>query len=212
MSSALINRMVHVHLNPSPKDWLEWAGSNDIHPLVLEYIQVRPDHLWSLPPKHEESFSSPRSWHILSDALKEYGEAIKDDQLEILACGCLTPHHASQFKAFIKQVRGKYQLKAIITGDMRWPRSPEDRDLLYFLSQSLRGQLIKELPKDRNLLTGHQKELTHVSKALIHELAQISLEIAQMVVAEQEGETLPEWFMVDIVRDLPRLVDRKSGP
>src|SRR5437870_10723729 len=62
MSSALLNRMVHVHLKASHRDWLEWAAQNGIHPLVLEYVQTRPDHLWSQPPKHEEPFSSPRSW------------------------------------------------------------------------------------------------------------------------------------------------------
>lgn len=44
-----------------------------IHPWVIEYIQTRPDHLWSQPPKHEEPFSTPRSWHMLSDTLHEYG-------------------------------------------------------------------------------------------------------------------------------------------
>jgi hypothetical protein len=54
--------------------------------------------------------------------------------------------------------------------------------------------------------------LTHRAKALIKELSVINLEIAQMVVAKQEdGQALPNWFMVDIVRDLPRLVERKDG-
>src|SRR3989304_6174205 len=78
LSSALINRMVHVQMRVSHRDWLAWANVNDIHPLVIEYIQVRPDHLWSEPAKHEEPFSSPRSWHMLSDALKSYGSGIAE--------------------------------------------------------------------------------------------------------------------------------------
>lgn len=46
----------------------------------------------------------------------------------------------------------------------------------------------------------------HRAKALIKELSVINYEIAQMVVSADEGEILPEWFMVEIVRDLPRLV------
>src|SRR5687767_15100290 len=30
MSSALLNRMVHLHLQVSHRDWLDWAGVNDI--------------------------------------------------------------------------------------------------------------------------------------------------------------------------------------
>ena len=54
MSSPLLNRMVHVHLKVSHRDWLDWAKNHDIHPWVIEYIQTRPDHLWSQPPKHED--------------------------------------------------------------------------------------------------------------------------------------------------------------
>src|SRR5436305_246885 len=147
MSSALLNRMIHVHLKVSHRDWLEWAGANGIHHLVLDYIKTRPDHLWSQPPKHEEPFSTPRSWHMLSDALIAYGDGISEDELAVLAFGCLSPQHAGQFRAFVKQVRSKYRLNAILKGEMSWPASPEDRDVLYFLSQSFRAQLIKSLPE-----------------------------------------------------------------
>jgi hypothetical protein len=212
MSSALLNRMVHVHLKVSPRDWLEWAAQNDIHQLVIEYIQTRPDHLWSQPPKHEEPFSTPRAWHMLSDALHMYRDGISDEWLEVLAFGCLSPHHATQFKAFVKQVRSRYRLTAILKGEMGWPSKPEERDVLYFLSQSFRAQLIKELPEQQAAITGSHKELAHRAKALIKELASISLEIAQMVVAKgEEGDALPGWLMVEIVRDLPRLVEKKDA-
>ncbi|WP_227789042.1 MoxR family ATPase [Nodularia sp. LEGE 04288] len=32
MSSPLLNRMVHVHLKVSHRDWLDWAKNHDIHP------------------------------------------------------------------------------------------------------------------------------------------------------------------------------------
>ena len=211
MSSALINRVVHVHLKVSHRDWLEWAAANNIHPLIIEYIQTRPDHLWSAPPKHEEPFSSPRAWHLLSDILKEYGDRLTNDVLEVMSFGCLTPHHAGQFKAFFKQVNSKYRLTAILKGEAGWPARPEDRDILYFLTQSFRATLLKELPVHQGALSGHAKELAFRSKALLKELAAISLEMAQMVVSTQnEEEILPSWFMVEIVRDLPRLVEKKD--
>lgn len=57
-----------------------------------------------------------------------------------------------------------------------------------------------------------QKKLAHRAKALIKDLASISLKMAQMVVSKQdEDEGLPGWFMVDIIRDLPRLAERKES-
>ncbi|AIE85504.1 ATPase associated with cellular activity [Fimbriimonas ginsengisoli Gsoil 348] len=211
MPSALLNRMVHVHLRVSHREWLEWAGLNQIHPWVLEYIQTRPDHLWSQPPKHEEPFSTPRSWHMLSDALREYGEDVSEDQVEVLAFGCLTPHHAGQFKAFVKQNNSGYRLTAILRGEMRWPDKPEDRDVLYFLAQSLRGRLVKELPPEKGRLTATTQDLAIRGKGLITDLAGISMELAQMVVSEGDGGALPGWFVVELIRDLPRLAAKRDG-
>jgi len=212
MSSALINRLVHVHLKVSHRDWLEWAGANGIHPWIIEYIQVRPDHLWSQAPKHEEPFSTPRAWHMLSDGVKEFGGSLTDYWLERLAYGCLSPVHAGQFKAFVKQVRSQYRLNAILKGELGWPSKPEDRDVLYFLAQSFRAQLMKELPADANTLSHAHKDLAHRAKALLKDLAGISREMAQMVVSPpEEAEPLPSWFLVEIVRDLPRLVEPRDA-
>jgi len=68
---------------------------------------------------------------------------------------------------------------------------------------------VKELPVDRSTLSAAHKELAHRGKALLKELASISLEMAQMVVSDGEGESLPNWLLVEIVRDLPRLVMKK---
>jgi hypothetical protein len=97
-----------------------------------------------------------------------------------------------------------------------WPAKPDDRDVLYFLAQSFRAQLIKELPGEVSAATNGYKELAFRAKALLKDLAGISLEMAQMVVATgDDGEALPGWFMVEIVRDLPRLVrkaEKKNAP
>jgi MoxR-like ATPase len=213
MSSALINRMVHVELSVSSDDWLEWGYSSGIHPFITDYITQRPDHLWSKPPKTEEAFSTPRSWHMLSDALREYGEKISDADIEILTAGTLTPAHAVQFRAFVRQLRHKYGVGAIIDGKERWPDKPEERDILYFLAQSFRAHLLKNLPREKDAAGPKEKELAFSAKARIKELAAVSFEIAQMVVADDDGESLPGYFMVEIVRDLPRLVQKtqKNG-
>ena len=48
--------------------------------------------------------------------------------------------------------------------------------------------------------------------SLVNILAQISLELAQIVVAEEGGEVLPSWYMVEVVRDLPRLIEKRPDP
>jgi hypothetical protein len=78
---------------------------------------------------------------------------------------------------------------------------------LYFLAQSFRAHLSRELPPRREGLSPQAAEAAHAAKALLRQLAQISLEIAQMVLAADSPEgALPDWFMVEIARDLPRIV------
>ena len=211
MSSALLNRMFHVELRADSRIWLEWAAGHGIHPYVYDYICFRPDQLWSQPSKTEEPFSSPRSWHMLSDAIISYGDSISEQELAVLANGCLTAAHAAQFVAYVRQVRQAYSITKIINGTQNWPDKPEERDVLYFLAQSFRAQLLKELPHNRSKLTSATQTLTLRAKELLVELAGISLEIAQMAITPENGETLPAWFIVEVTRDLPALTKKKMG-
>ena len=211
MSSALLNRMFHVELRANARLWLEWAAANGIHRYVYDYVCSRPDQLWSKPPKTEEPFSTPRSWHMLSDAIKGYGNEIGADELRILANGCLTAAHATQFLAYIRQVRSEYSMKRILNGDQHWPDKAEERDILYFLAQSFRAQLVKELPENRGKMSGNAKKLALRAKELIAELASISPEVAQMAITPENDETLPGWFVVEAVRDIPALAKRRGA-
>jgi MoxR-like ATPase len=211
MSSALMNRMLHVELKPTARDWLDWAYMQGIHEWILRYIETRPDHLSVLPPKTEETFTTPRSWHILSDALRAYGPKVATAEVEMLAAGCLSAAHARSFGAFVKQLHGNLRVEKILSGEQPLPRAAEDRDVLYFVVQSIRAQLAKTLPPERNDAKGQHRLLVQQAKRVLVELCEISVEMATIMVAEETGEearNLPSWFLVEVVRDLPRLAQR----
>jgi hypothetical protein len=208
MSSALMNRMLHVELRPNSRDWLAWARNHGIHPWVLNYIETRPDHLFVPPPKTEETFSTPRSWHILSDALTAYGPDLTAEEVELLASGCLSTPHARSFTAFTKQLEGKLRVDLVLAGQQALPRAPEDRDVLYFLVQSIRAQLAKTLPPAREDIKPAHRVMVNQAKRILVELCELSAEMAALMVVEEQGEsarTLPSWFLVEVARDLPRL-------
>jgi MoxR-like ATPase len=211
LSSALINRLVHIQLRASVKDWLHWAGQADIHELVVSYIGLRSDHLWSKPPKHEEPFSTPRTWEMMSNALKAYGPAITLEEINVLASGLLKPSHARQFVAFAKLRERAHDLSAILKGDKGWPERPDERDILYFLVQQLRDRLIKELPDDESRMGREVRDLANRAKDLIVSLSRISTELAQLAVTEAEsGAILPAWYTIELARALPRLAAQRG--
>ena len=208
MSSALMNRMLHVELKPTVRDWLSWAYAEGIHEWILHYIETRPDHLFVAPPKSEETFTTPRAWHILSDALRAYGADVTMEETEMLAAGCLSANHARSFAAYVKQLHGKLRVDLILKGDQPLPRAPQDRDVLYFIVQSVRAQLAKELPPEREDLKPQHRTLVMQAKRILKELCELSAEMATVMVAEEKGESarnLPSWFLVEVARDLPRL-------
>jgi MoxR-like ATPase len=210
LSSALVNRLIHVQLRASATDWLAWAHGAGLDPLVIGYLETRSDHLWSKPPKHEEPFSTPRAWHMMSDAMGAYGPRITLEDIRVLAAGLLTPAHAAQFVAFAKLRERAHDLNAVLKGDRGWPEEPEERDILYFMVQQFRDRLIRELPDEERRMSRETRELANRSKDLIISLARISTELAQMVVAEAEsGAALPAWYTVELARALPRLAAKR---
>lgn len=212
MASALVNRLIHVHLRASATDWLDWAARSGVHPWIFDYLLQRSDQLWVKPPKAEEPFSTPRSWHMLSDSLHSFGESIDEETLRVLSHGTLSSHHASGFCAYVKTVRHRYGLDAIIRGDVSWPRQPTDRDLLFFFAEAFRARLVKELPADRAHASNSVRRFAMRAKSLLVELAEISLECAQLVIATDDDgmPLLPSWFLLEVGRDLPRLVAART--
>lgn len=103
VSSALINRMVNIVMDVSPQDWLRWAERSQLHPIVIQYIKEHPDQLTRQPTKDETPFSTPRSWHMLSDALIRFGDSLSAHLLEILIFGCLSEDHAKLFLEYFKK-------------------------------------------------------------------------------------------------------------
>lgn len=212
MPSALVNRMVHVHLRASHRDWLAWAEQHGLHRWVIDYIRARPSQLATeVPPTKEEPFSTPRSWHAVSDGLTAFGETIPADYLDALLFGCLTRDHAIGFKAYLKQIRNQFSVYKILKGDELWPSEPQDRDLTYFLTQSLRDLLVKELPDKDAQLGRESRELAQQAKAALKALARIDGELAQLVLTDNDhGNRVPDWFVLEIAKELPRLMQKKA--
>lgn len=78
--------------------------------------------------------------------------------------------------------------------------------MLYFLVQSFRALLLRDLAPTKEEAQKTQRELVHHVKLVLGKVAAPNLEMAQLVVTPDEhGTQMPDWFMLDIVRDMPTI-------
>ena len=93
--SPILNRAIHIDVEASHADWLAWAITNDVLPVVRSFVQFKPSLLSEpVPADGSRAWPTPRSWHCVSDAIKQCGV-----QSEIIK-GIVGPTAASEFCAF----------------------------------------------------------------------------------------------------------------
>jgi hypothetical protein len=127
MASALGNRMVHVALEPSADAWLAWGARSGVHPLVLAFVRARPERLFETPPEDATpAYPTPRSWHMLSDALV----GVPDVLWPAIAAGSVGDRAGAEFSSFARRAREVPTIDDVASGKSTVPRDPE---LVYFL-------------------------------------------------------------------------------
>ena len=218
LSSALINRLIHVHMKVSPEIWLKWAEDNGIHFLILEYIRAHPDHLCVDPNAVQKPYSTPRAWHLLSDSLHTMaqrpskGKTLAKTKIEALAYGCLSLDHAATFnREVVSRFIEQQTIFTIMNGEAKWPK--ENKELLKFLAQAFRGHLIDEMPEFQLSMTGKQVQLLNLSKDLLKDLFETDANMAQIVLVKQNRfqKVLPEWLVDELAEEFPQLqIDKNS--
>ena len=99
LSSALINRVVMLHIRADVKEWLTWAEQNSIRQDIIDFISSNPEALLRQVGDNAEPFSTPRSWASLSQSLNLVEEAglLNGDIRAALSFGRVTKQDAEAF-------------------------------------------------------------------------------------------------------------------
>jgi len=67
--SALNNRLIHVDHTLSHKEWINNYAKDNIHSLIVSYIESYPELLYKEAGSNTKAFATPRSWTFFSDYL-----------------------------------------------------------------------------------------------------------------------------------------------
>jgi hypothetical protein len=83
------------------KEWLDWAGSNEIDYRITSYINIKPSNLYTFKPDHtDNTYACPRTWEFAHRILKTT-EPNDPDLLPMLA-GTISEGVAREFMGFCK--------------------------------------------------------------------------------------------------------------
>ncbi|GAC1544828.1 MAG: MoxR family ATPase [Polyangiales bacterium] len=160
MATALANRMVHVALEPTPGAWLAWGARAGVNPLVLAFVRTRPERLFETPPEDQTpAYPTPRSWHMLSDALV----GVPDLLWPALAAGSVGDRAGAEFASFARRAREVPTIDDVASGKAAVPRDPE---LVYFLGAACLSALERTDAGAGEAIARTLIELAKVSKEI----------------------------------------------
>lgn len=105
MSSALVNRVIMLHVRVDLKEWLQWARAHGVRSEILSFVTFLPDALMRPVPAEPVPFSTPRAWAALSEAidLAEAAGILDYSARRALAFGRLTAEDAAIFCAMAEE-------------------------------------------------------------------------------------------------------------
>ena len=130
MDPALLRRFWVCDLDPTVGDWVEWANSEDIDPVLVDFVRQHPEHLRpdvsSVDPG--TVVPTPASWHRLAESLDHMGLAPKTvagnrpDGFYAVCMGFLGTEAAIAFSEFV----ARYE-RVISAEDVLQGRVPEEK-------------------------------------------------------------------------------------
>lgn len=144
LPTHLKNRFWHHNFDVSVEDWLAWAEAHDIDFRNYAYIKYRPEALMEFDPKSSDpAFPTPRSWHLLSDILKDLDEATGHDLMSIdppvlaeMCAGAVGKVRGEEFAGFLRTMHSLVSLDEIFANPAKAP-VPKDPAVAYALMVAL---------------------------------------------------------------------------
>jgi hypothetical protein len=72
MSTALQSRLIHLEMETSLNDWMDYAVKADLDHRVRGFLTFQPSRLMDFRPDHQDkTFPCPRTWEFLSRLVKD---------------------------------------------------------------------------------------------------------------------------------------------
>ena len=144
LSSAFINKCIHLNVETSVEDFKVWATMNGVCPEVIAFISNYPGELMA-EPRNDYPYPTPRAWEKVSRMMTEIDLKI-DDKLPLI-CGLVGDEIGIKFVDFVNNTFDVPEyLTKIFNGENIYPKGTEPAKS-YMLTASLSQQACTDYAK-----------------------------------------------------------------
>src|SRR5713101_2242596 len=134
MSTALLNRFVHLDYEVHLDDWCRWAVAADLPAELIAFIRFRPNLLHAFDPKTtEKAFPTPRSWEFVSKIMRAGPPAAIEHEL---FRGTVGAGAAAELSGFLRIWRKLPSMDSILMNPQT-ASVPDDPATLYAIAGGL---------------------------------------------------------------------------
>jgi len=137
MLLPLANRFAHFNLEPTLDGWKDWALEADVDPLIIAYLNFRPDMLNQFSQAVKagtKAFPTPRTWHMASDLIEgAAGDVALRDTLIAATVGEAV---GAEFSAFLRSAQKLPRWEDLMAKPDTTPL-PEEPDMRYALASMM---------------------------------------------------------------------------
>ncbi len=125
-----LDRVRLMEIEPDLAAWKRYALSQGVHPAVLAYLEIHPDHFYEAESRvGEKCYVTARGWEDLSRLLLSYEALdlpVREDQAEqFLGDRRIAGSFASFYRIFVKNGQD-YEITRMLSGSLS-PQEYEDR-------------------------------------------------------------------------------------
>lgn len=135
MSTAMISRLVHLHVREDLSVWVDWAEKKGFDSRITSFLEFRPACFYTFDPANPERvYAAPRPWEFADRFLKIW-EDVKAEKMPLLA-GTVSESVAVEFRAFCAL---RHNLPSLyeISQSPDTARLPADPGTLYAMTGAL---------------------------------------------------------------------------
>ncbi len=163
MPTPLSNRFIHIEMNVNPKEWLEWAITNSIHPDVIGFISEKQAYLHDFDPTKAEAmraFATPRSWEFVSDMCHDRVKFGTDSEtFDTLVYGSVGEGTGIEFVNWLRSAKDLPKASDILSGKVKTMKN-KNISAQYYIVSSLcyeTNEAFKKMKEDQKKGTSGAK-------------------------------------------------------